>query len=481
MRRLTGADALMLYSDTPRSQQMVIGISIYDPSTRPGGTLTLEDVTAHVASRLDASEVFREVLVRVPLEVANPVWIRDGGFDVKNHVRAVALPAPGTWRQFCTQVARLGQQPIDLSCPPWELWLIEGLDAIEGVPRGSVGIMLKLHHAAVDGVRGSQITSALTDLGAEPEERSDSPSRWTPESRPSDFQLLRDAAVHVVTHPMTVMQRQFAASQRTPFTPWSTTGVGQPRPEAAELPATRFNGPVSAHRAWDTTRWSLAEVRGMRGVVPAATVNDVVLAVIGGALRRYLDDLGELPPDTLKSVMPVSLRPTAMQPGSAAPDPTPAGRGGNTFAMVPVELGTDIAEPLERLRSIQRSTAEAKSYATDAPSLVEWSELVPGAVAATAQRAMVRLVASRKHVLGAHLGVTNVPGPQLPVYLAGAKALFIGGVAPLIDGMGLMISVGSYAGEIYASFTVDRDMMPDPDTFTACLEKSFAELRSATA
>jgi WS/DGAT/MGAT family acyltransferase len=468
----------MLYAENARAQNIIAPVAVYDASTAPGGRVTLADVLRFVESRLHVSESFREKLVRVPFGLGNPYWVRDPDFDLEYHVRHIALPRPGTWEQFAAQVSRIGQRPLDLDRPPWELYVIEGLDAVDGVPPGGFAMLLKMHHAAVDGIAGLQVLNALHDPTPDAVFTPTQEDTWRPDRRPSELGMVVRSAGHAVGDPVGTVRRLLMPTVRTvPTVVRQVLAAQSPSSTMTPLPASRFNDTVTAHRAWDARRFPLDDAKAIKRAVPGASLNDVSLALIGGALRAYLGKHGELGDSSLKTIMPISLRPTSTQRSTEVE--VSAGHGGNRFAMATIPLGTDIEDPVERIRAISVHTAAAKEYALDAPSLVEWSTAVPGALAGTAQRAVIRLVNRAGRAIGANLIVTNVPGPQQPIYFCGARCLFTTGMAPVVDGMGLITAITSYQDLLVVSFTADREMMPDPSFFATCIEESFADLEVA--
>src|SRR5829696_3611848 len=367
--------------------------------------------------------------------------------------------------------------------PPWELYLIEGLDAVEGVPPGGFAVLLKIHHAAVDGVAGTEILNALHDRSPDAAQAPMADDTWRPDARPSDLHLVAKAAAHVVVDPVGTARRLLWPTLRTvPGMAIRTLRSAEARSQTvAPVAATRFNRQVGAHRVWDARRFPFSEVKEIRREVPGVSVNDVVMAMIGGSLRIYLQNKNELPETPLVALMPISLRPTATQAqaaGPAAPE-VAAARGGNRFAMANVPLGTHIEDPIERIAAIAASTETAKEYALDAPSLVEWSEALPGAIAGTAQRAVIRLANRAGRTMGVHMIVTNVPGPQNPLYFSGARCLFTSGMAPVVDGMGIIHAVTSYQEQFVACFTADRDMTPDPAFYASRLDAAFGDLKKS--
>ena len=465
MEQLSAADASMLYMETPQTPNVIVAVMIYDPSTVAGGTISFDTVTESVQQRLHLAEVFRRKLAWVPFGLDHPYWVEDPDFDLEFHVRESALPRPGTWRQLWDLTARIGARPLDLSRPPWELYVIEGLNQIEGVPSGSFALILKMHHAAVDGKSGVALIEALHthDFDAGTPEVFET---WKPGPIPSNRELLERAAYHAMRRPFELAE-MFG---RTPgfLTLWRILNGSRRRPPFW-VPRTRFNHPVSPHRSADAISVRLEYLKRCREAVPGATVNDTVLAVVSGALRRYLDSKGELPRQSLAVLMPISVR--------RPDDPS----GGNLFAMATVSLHTDTVEPLALLGAIRKSTADAKEIqrAVPALALTEVSKYLPGALMGLAFRAVAGLAE-----LGPRQGmnntiVTNVPGPRTHLYFAGAKCLAQYGMAPFNHGMGLIHAVGSYVDMLGISFTADRKMMPDPAFYAECLRQSFEDLLSA--
>jgi len=480
MRYLSGTDTQMLYTDGPNSMNMIAPIGIFDPSTAPGGKVEFEDVLTYISDRLHLSSSFRERLVRVPLGLDRPLWINDADFDLEYHVRELALPAPGDWRQLTTQIARIGARPLDLSRPPWELYIIHGIDSAPRIPEGSFAMMLKLHHAAVDGVAGAELVTALMQPTAKStiEPVVDD---WKPEKKPSGMEMLTRGGAQTVLRPVKSAR---LILRTVGGVPGAMKGFARPQKEAPKLgssAATRFNKMVSPHRVWDLVHFDLADVKAVKNAVPGATVNDVAVTVVAGAIRRYLDANGELPESTLNAIMPISTRPTATQKSApGAPHGiSGGGGGGNRFVMTMIPVATEVADPLERIMLVKRSTAKAKDYGTGMLDLVQTVELIPGALVGSVQRALTRTIAARGRATGAHVVVTNVPGPRVPMYFAGAKCAAYSGMAPIADGVGLIVAIGGYCDDFSITFTCDRDMMPDPEFFADCLRAEYDALRAA--
>jgi diacylglycerol O-acyltransferase len=469
MQQLSGQDASFIYSERPHAPTHITSISIYDPSTAPTGRVSFTDVLEHLEARLHLARAFRQKVVRVPGDLDHPYWVEDADFDLEYHVRQIALPKPGDWRQFCVQAARLHARPLDLTKPLWELYVIEGLDNVEGVPDGCFGFVLKVHHAAVDGKSGVEMITAIHGQSPEIVVPPPPSTEWVPEAVPSPLSLYARASLNAVRMPGRTLR---LAGRLTP-------GVGRAvatmrangDPAASEMaPGTRFSGPVTPHRVLDARMFPFEALRSMRDAVPGATVNDVALTVIGGGLRAYLDAHGELPTATLRAMTPVSVR-------------TEAERGdlGNQVSAMIVSLGTDAADPLERLAAVHRSTSGSKeiTQAIGARNLTELSQLAPGLLIGLGTRLSSRF-ARRGQAGLVNTVVTNVPGPRQPLYFAGARSLKTFGAGPVVDGMGLINIIGSYDDQFVLSFTACREMMPDPERYADALAASFDELAAAT-
>ncbi len=469
MQQLSGQDASFVYSEQTHAPTHITSIGIYDQSTAPDGRVTFKGILGEIEPRLHLARAFRQKLVRVPNDLDHPWWVEDGDFDLEYHVRHIALPKPGDWRQFCIQVARLHARPLDLSRPLWEMYVIEGLDDIEGVPEGAFGVVLKIHHAAVDGKSGVEMSTAIHTQTPALEVPEPPETRWRPDRDPTSAELLARAGVNAWMAPARGVRLA------TRLVPGAARAVRVQRRqrEAASMaaaPVSRFNGPVSRHRVIDACFFEFADLKPMRALVPGATVNDVALSVLGGGLRQYLLDEAELPGASLRAMTPVSVRAENEQ-----------GSLGNQVSAMLVSLATDVADPVERLVAVHASTAASKEIteAVGARNLTELSQLAPGALIGLGTRLAGQF--SRRGMAGAvNTVVTNVPGPREPLYFAGAELLRTFGAGPVVDGMGLINIVTSYTDQFVLSFTADREMMPDPAHYADCIDASFQALAAAT-
>lgn len=469
MKQLTPGDAFMLYTETPGSPNHIGSLGIFDPSSAPGGSLSFEQLLDYYAGRVHLGKSFRRRLVRVPFDLDDPWWVEDSAFDLEYHLRHTALPAPGDWQQLCTLVGRLHSRPLDLSRPPWEAWLIEGVNAVPAVPPGSVAILVRVHHTAVDGVGGIELLSALLQVNPD-DEPPDVPDTWEPERVPSPWELMGRAAASNAQKPLRLamgIAKVLPAAARIP----SRIRNREIQLPSLTVPTTRFNARVSPHRAFDAATFSLTDLKAIKAAVPGATVNDAVIAVCAGALRIYLDKLGELPEGSLAAVVPMSLR-----------TQDEAGNEGNRVAQFFCDMHTDIADPLARLAAVAESTRTAKGsqQALGAHSLQQMSSVLPGALFGLALRANAE-IGSRTGTTGLlNTQISNIPGPPIPLYCAGAKLLSMYGLGPVVTGAALIHVIMSYCDLVTFSFTTDRDIMPVPGNYADALRVSFDELLVAT-
>ncbi len=463
MRQLRGDDALFLYADTGHSNANITLVNIYDPSTAPGGRIRFKSLLSHVEGRLHLSPIFRQKLLRVPLELDYPYWIEDERFDLEYHVRHIALPRPGDWRQFCIQASRIHARPLDLSRPLWEIYLVEGLDAFLDLPDDSFALLTKIHHSAIDLSGGAEITTLLHDTTAK-SRPADPPEPWFPESPPGSLSLMARAVLHNLVQPFEMAGPLMRTFKR--LGPVMLGAISDAFLHPERQPITRFNAEVSPHRVFETRRFLLEEFREMRALVDGATINDVVLAVCGGALRRYLLAHDELPPASLVAIAPISIR-------NADSLSRPHG-----VSMMRVPLGTDIVDPVERLRHLQSHTSNADEmeHAVGARELTDLSQHAPARTLATTARLLSgAALGVGQHAPLANCTVTNVPGPTLPLYLNGARMTYFSAIMPITDGMGLVFSVTSHDGRIVISPTSCRELMPDPEFFALCIREEFQE------
>lgn len=474
MQQLSWTDDMMLRTERPDTPMQIQMLLIYDPSSAPGGKVTFKGILDELDSRLHLAPTFRRRLTELPGGLHMPYWVDDPDFDLEYHVRHIALPQPGDWRQFCIQVARIHARQVDLRRPPWEITVIEGLNAVPGVPKGSFALALKLHHCAVDGMESVELMAAMHSLAADGPRPAPPERPWRPEGLPSTAMLLSRTAFNAALYPLRAGKVLAPTAGRAVrqlvglpgkviggVISAATGGSGS----AWLAPSTRFNGAASPHRVFEARFHDLADVQRIKASVPGATINDVALAYVGGALREYLTRHDELPEETLVAACPISLR--------DAPD---KGRGGNMLFGRLQELHTDVADPIERLTLLADASSTFRAE-TDPASHAHLMELV--GTLPTALLGMTVKAASVLPFAGptvANTTVTNVPGPSEPLYFNGARLVRVSGMGPLIGGLNLFHVVASYHGILSIGVTADRGALPDPGMYAECMEMAFKAL-----
>jgi diacylglycerol O-acyltransferase / wax synthase len=479
MRQLTSLDAQFLALETPRQSGHVGALAILDDSERPGGKLEIDDICQLMAERLPLLPPLHWRLTEVPLGLDYPYWIEDPDFDMDFHVRELALPPPGTDAKLAEQVARIIARPLDRSRPLWELYLIHGLEG------GGVGMLTKVHHALIDGLSGAEIMAVLFDLAPEGRELEDRKPPRT-EREPSDFEMLARGLAGIPRYPVRMlrsMPRTLPNLTDTPFGTLPGTGVvsrvagrvqravggdgSRPGRQELRAPKTSFNRRISAHRRFAFGQLSLDEVKAVKNE-HGFTVNDVVVTIATGAVRRWLIEHGELPSDPLVAQIPVSVR-TSEQ----------AGTYGNRIMLMSAPISTNLPDPIVRLRKTHEALAVMKERhrALPAELLQDANHFIPPAVFARAARATFALTTSSPGRPTWNLVISNVPGPQVPLYCAGARLDANYPVSVITDGMGLNITVMSYCGHLDFGLVADRDQMPDLWKMIDWLKESLEELR----
>ena len=483
MERLKGIESLYLHLETGSMPMHLSAVTIYDPRTAPGGRVEFADIQRFFGERAYRSAIFRRRLAELPLGLARPYWIEDAGFDIEYHLRRIALPKPGGWRELCDQVARLHARPLDRSRPLWECYVIEELDRIPGLPRGSFALSLKTHYAALGGTLGTQLFAAIHELS--PDSRASAPkrARFFFDRFPTVSDLALRSVVDVARAPLGLAR--YVVAHAKPLLMFGGEQVGnfagsvlrlgrraQDGEQAARpVPRTRFNGKVSPHRVVDGVRFELADVERIRDTVPGGTVNDVALTVISGALRKYLEGRLEVPAGPIVVEAPLASRSETRVFGT---------RSFADSAFMPV--ASDIEDPAERLRHV---VAETRSQNTQFQALLgrrlllDAMEFVPEALLGLAGELGQRMRLGSRFAPIANTTIESVRGPDVPLYMAGARLVGYYGLNAVHDVAGLGHIVAYYDGAMTIGVTACRTMLPDPARYAQCLREAMDELGRA--
>jgi len=463
--RLTGLDASFLHLEDGTSHMHVAGVSIF-----AGEPPSYQELLDHVKGRLSLVPRFRQKLRFVPFGQGRPVWVDDPHFNLEYHVRVTALPPPGSEEQLKNLASRVFAQQLDRTKPLWEIWLVEGLGpqpGQDGESRARFALLSKTHHALVDGVAGVDITAVLFDTAPEPETPPGPGSPWQPRPEPTSIQLLGDALIERAIQPAEVV-RSARAAFRAPRRIArrgidSVAAMGALARTGLAAPSTALNVEIGPHRRFDWVRTDLDDIKAIKNKL-GGTVNDVVLAVVTGALRGFLQQRGESVDGlVVKAMVPVSVR-----------RDNEYGMTGNRVAAMMASLPVYEVDPVERLRMLSDELAGLKEsgQAVGAEALTQLAGFAPPTVLAQASR-----LQPRQRFF--NLVVTNVPGPQMELYVLGRPLVDVFPLAPLAKRQALCIAIMSYHGKLNFGLLGDFDAMPDLEVLAQGIRDSIEELRAA--
>lgn len=459
MQRLSGLDAGFLYMETPTLLMHTLKVLLLEPLD--GRALTLEEALSAIEQRLPLLPLARSRLVEVPLGLHHPLWVEDPDFDLAAHVRSLRLPTPGTREQLDDVIAELASRPLDRARPLWELWLLEGLED------GALCALLKIHHAVADGVAATRLLSTALTGSLEAAAAAGAAARSV-EAAPAPLELVKDAfsdhARKLLALPALVGET--ATRLRALLHERRTASVATPRP-VLDTPRTSFNRALSANRSFATLSLPLADARRVKSAFDV-TLNDLVLALVAGAVRGYLEERGELPDKPLIASVPVSAE---LSPGG--PRLT-----GNQLSNLFLAVPTHLADPLERLRHARDVSREVKHQqdVVGRDLMQRWAEYAPPRLYAWAMRQWSKRHAADLFPAPINLVVSNVPGPPLELSTGAHRLRAIYSVGPVLEGIGLNITLWSYLGELHVGVLACRELVPDPRRITAGMSRALDEL-----
>lgn len=467
MVQLTEVDDAMLKMDSPRTPQLISALAIYDASTSKTGDIDFPRIRETFARASTKSAIFRRKISDRSRGWDTPFWVEDKDFDLDFHLRHVALPEPGTWRQLCTLVGRLHANQVDRSRPLWEAYVIEGLDAIEGLPKGSFAIMLKMHHALADGVGVARLIELLngTDPNDESFARLDAFDDYEGEEEPTTREVWSKGFANSTRRKRMLMEN--VRKHASKLMPSKDKGKKDKKADPDYVP-TFFNDPVSSRRSVGAYTMMLDEMKSIRQAVTGVTLNDVAVAVVSGAMRKYLIDRGQEPQSSFVSAVPVSVR-----------EDFEGDILGNEIGSMLIRMGADVEDPIERLKVVHQSAEESKQRFAEMGKrlFLDISSSISPTVIGVGIRLMTLFINQSPYP--ANTIVSNVPGPREPRFMAGATLYSLHALGPLQNGLGVFHGLFSAAGRVPITFVACAEIVPDPEYYEDCLRQSWEELYDA--
>jgi len=471
MSQLSGMDYMFFGIETDDNPAHIAGVSICDPASAPGGKMTGPQIRKLLCERLEPLPLIRRRLQRVPLNLDYPYWVDDEDFDIDSHIRMMRLPKPGSWDQLTRKMSQLLNEPFDENRPLCEICVIQGINTAPDLSRGSFALFLRMHHVFADAATSMIINDVMFDDSSfDPADAEEIPQR------PDNLQMLTAAASNSV-------RRSFGtglkAVKATPSVARYLSETINRSIRDRELPIGRLGDPktqlvpetLGLERSADACRLDFSRVKAMRQLVAGSTINDLLIAVVGGGIRRYLAKHGEIPVDSLTTVAPINLR--QFDDGE---------EGSNVVSAMMLPLHQDIEEPVERLAAIHAASASAKRDEVMEVNrrLAGIISGLPAPVLGTTLGAITGL-AYRGNTSFASTIVSNVRSYVEIRTVGGAEVKYAFGIGPLGPGIGSIHACTVYAGYIHIGLTCLPDAIPDTREYIRCIEESFAEYEALVA
>ena len=457
-KQISGFDATFLYAESPSSPMHVGSLIIVKDS------LKYQDFKDIIASKLHLIPKFRQRLMNVPFDLDYPYWVDDPNFDLDLHINRIKLPDPANWKTLREQTSSIFSGSLDLRRPLWSISFIEGLDEISQIPKGSVAIMTKVHHVMIDGSSGVGIMGVLFDNN----EKIKPPKPYEPEPLPDEFSLLLKSSYKFLKNPLKIPMTigETVLSMIKGRANSTLNGKKDFNKPTFPVPKTIFNGSVSAKRTWGTAILSFDRINALRKLM-GVSINDIILAICAGAIRKYLQEREKLPSQPLVANVPISIRTESSK-----------NELNNQISNMLVRIATHIEDPIARLEYIQEQTLQGKTRhkAMGAKTLAKMADSVPFGLANLAAGLYSKYNIKELHRPPFNVTITNVPGPRGLLYLKGHKIVSVFGLTPVLDNFGLIIAAFSYNSQVTITTTSDANTMPDADKFSRYIRESANEL-----
>ena len=474
MYQVDSEDANFLFLERAESPTHISLMYLYDQSALGDSPVRFTHIREHVGNRLNSAPVFQQKIQRAPADLDYPYWVDDDRFDLDFHVRHLALPKPGDWRQFCIQVSRLHSRPLDMSRPLWELYVIEGLDNVEGMPANSFAIFFKVHHCAMDEFTAQELLQSLHAHSPDTRlhESSVQHIAHLPATAPGPVGMVMRGLLNNSVRSVRLAM-QSASNFRTLSKVATRLSIRMAHnavePHASGNTLSRFAQPLSTSRVFEGAFYPRKLFDAYLQEVPGATLSHALLAICGEAMRRYLERHGEMGEGSLQALLEVNVR----NAGAHA-------LIGNRIAINQIALHTPIIFPIGRLQAIFTANRELQSIENAELTsfrLRSLYENLPAPLLAWLGKMSNRKNSPYRAVMSeGSLGLAELDGADKPLYLLGAKLHGFTGISPLYSGCGLMFSASTHPDNIGLTFTSDRNMLPDPEVMRACLDEAIADV-----
>ena len=462
MDRMSPLDASFLHIENDVSHMHIASVGIFEGPQPP-----FPDIMTMVESKLALVPRYRRVVRHVPLELGRPVWVDDPHFNIEYHLRHTALPSPGGEAELRKLVGRVMSQPLDRSKPLWEIWVVQGLED------GHWAVLAKTHHAMVDGVSGTDLLALIMDISPEPV--APVTVEWSPEPAPSGVQLATQASLELLRSPYEQIQAVRSAAavprQAVGHLREVVKGMSAMAGLVRRTPLSSLNGPLGPHRRYGWASTTVVDIKTIRKEL-GGTFNDVVLAAITNGFRELLVTRGESVDRVVRSLVPVSVRARDAR-GRAVGDGTLQNKVSAMFAELPVSI-TDAADRLRAVSSQMEGLKESKQ-ALAGEALTSMSGFAPPMLLALGMRVSSHLAQRNVNTV-----TTNVPGPQIPLYVCGRRMLKAFPYVPLAGQIRVGIAIFSYNGEVNFGVTGDYDTTPDLDVLCRGIEDGIKQLLKAS-
>ncbi len=467
MRQLSELDASFLYLESETAPMHIGGIYLFDASDRDT-PLAFSTFVAYLRSRLHVVPLFRQRLKEIPFRLGRPYWIDDPDFSIERHLAYVNLGENGDQANLMKLASRILEQPLKRDRPLWHITFVDGFQNGDNPDsQDGFALIVKLHHAAIDAFSGEEIIAKLLEYGPEPR-RIDPPRTWAPGPAPSDERIILQTGANLIRKPLQITSVAFSAAEAT------ARGIIQKQMRKLPLPFPLFSAPhspfnrqITANRQIVASSIDLSRLKAIKATLGNVTLNDVVLGLCAETLRRYMLEQGMATDRSLVAMTPISVRSSSLRKAT-----------GNQMSAMLLDLATNEPDPAKRIRRIHWNAVESEPY-REAIAADRLTELLPSTMLALSARLYSELQIAQRYQPVFNLPITNVPGPQVPLYLQGAKLTSQFNTAPLFDCMGLVIVAVSYQGSLTVNFTLCPDVVAEGESLTALLEDSLVAIEMA--